>query len=375
MITARQLCIISTLLMGLLGCSDSKDQPAPPTQALSYDEAGPYPVANRTLNIMNNAMGRALTVELWYPAQGSGSAQVIQDFAADNVELDGLNTSLADNPDNCVRQATSSSRNLPAAEAPERFPLVIFSHCHDCVRYSFFSMAERLASHGFAVAAPDHLMNTLFNSGALLSGEFLTVRASDVSAVVDELLIPNSAALPMDLQGRFDPARLGVAGHSFGAVTSGRVLQDDDRFQAGFIMAAPIENPIIPGVTVDAVAEPTLYMIAQEDNSITELGNVLMRANFEAAASPSWKVEVTDAGHWSFSDIAGIVPEFSPGCGDGERQTNPGEAFTYLDPQLARDVVSSYAVRFFAAHLRDDEEALAELGTALVPEVVTVEQR
>ena len=372
---ARHLFMASALLIGLAGCSDSADMPAPMATPVSYDEAGPYNVANRTISIMNSSLGRSLTVELWYPSQGTGNAQVIQDFAADSLERDGLDTLLADNPGNCVRQETSSSRNLPAAMSPERFPLVIFSHCHECVRYSFFSMAERLASHGFAVAAPDHLMNTLFNSGAMLSGEFLEVRASDVSAVADELLIPNSAALPMDLQGRFDSAQLGVAGHSFGAVTTGRVLQDDDRFRAGFIMAAPIENPLIPGVSVDRVAEPTFYLIAQEDNSITELGNVLMRANFEAASSPSWKVEVTDAGHWSFSDIAGIIPGFSPGCGEGERQTNPGEVFTFLDPQTAADVVSSYAVRFFAAHLRDDQDALSDLGTVLAPGIVDVEQK
>jgi len=372
--TCRSILFV-VLYTTLAACSDGSDNLLQPAEPPSFDTPGPYPVASRTLTVMNNALGRTLTVELWYPAQSMGELQSIQDFSEDAQARDALNNLLAENPDNCVLQETASSRNLPPATLPTPFPLVLFSHCHECVRYSSFSVAERLASHGFAVAAPDHLMNTLFNPGALLSGEFLNVRASDIAAVLDELLIPNSAVLPEDLQGRFDANRIGVAGHSYGAVTAGKVLQDDDRFKAGFFMAAPVENPLIPGVTVEQITEPTLYLIAQEDNSIGELGNLLMRANFEAAASPSWKVEVTDAGHWSFSDIAGIATEFSAGCGSGERQTNPGESFSYLEPQLGRDITASYAVRFFAAHLQQSADALTELDASVDPALVDVQSK
>ena len=366
---------IMFIVLALAACSDGSDGDGSPTGPFSFDELGPYPVGNRTVSIVNHAQGRVLDVEIRYPAREAGSGQVIQDFATSAMDRDAIDALLDANPDNCVRLETSSTAAAAAAASPATFPLVVFSHCYECTRYSSFSLAERLASHGIAVAAPDHAMNTLLDPGAMLTTEFLNIRASDMTAVVDELLIPNSAALPEDLQGRFDASRIGAAGHSFGAVTTGKLLQDSDSFKAGLIMAAPVENPLIPGVAVDRIDQPTLYMVAQEDNSIGEIGNVIARANYDAAASPSWKIEIADAGHWSFSDIAGIVPAFLPGCGDGERQTVPGEPFTYIDIALARDLTASYGTRFFAAHLLGDARALAELGESTQPGIVDVQSK
>jgi dienelactone hydrolase len=278
-------------------------------------------------------------------------------------------------PEQCTRRETSSSQGAQPAASPAELPLVIFSHCHECTRYSSFSLAERLASHGIVVAAPDHARNTLFDSGAMLNVAFLATRASDISAVLDELLTANSQALPELLQGRFDANRVAVAGHSFGAVTAGKVLQDDPRFKAGLIMAAPFESPVFPGVSVANVAEPLLFIVAVEDNSIGSLGNSVIRANYDAAVSPAWKIEIADAGHWSVSDIAGIVPQFGAGCGEGERQTVPGESFTYLDNVLARDITATYGMLFFAAQLLGDDEAGQALGVSTHPDIVDVQMK
>jgi hypothetical protein len=116
-----------------------------------------------------------------------------------------------------------------------------------------------------------------------------------------------------------------------------------------------------------------MFMVAQEDNSIGELGNLFMRLNFDAAAGPAWKVEIADAGHWSFSDIAGLVPQFNAGCGDGVRQTVPGEPFTYIDNALARDITATYGMLFFASELLDDPAARDALGTSILPDIVDVQ--
>jgi hypothetical protein len=166
-----------------------------------------------------------------------------------------------------------------------------------------------------------------------------------------------------------------IAGHSYGAVTAGKILQDDARFKAGLIIAAPFENPIFPGVAVANVEEPLLFMLAEEDNSIGAIGNFLLRANYDAAAGPAWKIEIADAGHWSFSDIAGIVPEFNAGCGDGERQTAPGEPFTYIDNLVARDITATYGMLFFAAQLLGDQEATEALAVSILPNIVDVQTK
>ncbi len=359
------------LLATLSGCSDGQDN-APGPGSISYDEPGPYPVGNRTISVLNADEGRVLDVELWYPAP-TGPTQSILDFALSENERSSLATLLEAVPAVCTRRDTASSAAPDPVATPAKLPLVIFSHCFNCTRYSAFSLAERLASHGILVAAPDHAMNTLFDSGAMLNVAFLATRASDVMAVLDELLIANSQALPEALQGRIDASRVGVAGHSYGAVTAGKVLQDDARFKAGLIIAAPVESPVFPGVEMANIEEPLLFMLAVEDNSIGALGNTVLRANFEAAASPAWKVEIADAGHWSFTDIAGIAPEFNAGCGEGVRQTVPGETFTYLDNVLAREITAAYGVRFFASQLLGDDAAGLALGESTNPGVVEVQ--
>jgi dienelactone hydrolase len=253
----------------------------------------------------------------------------------------------------------------PTAEPGGPWPTVLFSHCHTCTRFSSYSLAERLASHGFLVAAVDHAGNTLFDQleGTALPVNLATLelRAADMQRVLDELLDPAAGSLPSAFVGLADSERVGVFGHSFGSVTTGKLLQDDDRFIAGVGIAAPFESPLLPGITMAAISEPLLLLVAREDNSITEIGNNILRTNFTTANTPAWKIEFTDAGHWSFSDICNLIAGFQPGCGEGQRQTNPAESFTYLDNQLARDLSATKITAFFAMTLRGEAEARDQL--------------
>ena len=140
---------------------------------------------------------------------------------------------------------------------------------------------------------------------------------------------------------------IGAVGHSFGSVTVGLIAQTDPRITAAMGIAAPMENPLLPGVDIASLTVPLMLVVAVEDNSITEAGNLLIRNNFDAAIGPVWKAEVADAGHWSFSDLCGVVEAFEPGCGEGERQSEPGEAFTYLDAAQGRETISTLAAAFF----------------------------
>jgi hypothetical protein len=115
------------------------------------------------------------------------------------------------------------------------------------------------------------------------------------------------------------------------------------RRRAGFGRADG--EPLLPGVTVASIAHLLGFVLAVEDNSITELGNQLIRDNFDAAPGDAYKIELTDAGHWSLSDLLGVVPAFMAGCGDGTRQTD-GTAFTYSPPAPTRALAAAYATAF-----------------------------
>lgn len=106
-----------------------------------------------------------------------------------------------------------------------------------CTRFDVAEVSERLASFGIVVVAPDHVGNTLWDHlagmAAGVGSEFLEVRVADVRFVLDEVLDDTSASVPEPLRGRFDPERVRVMGHSFGAATAGVAAARDPRIIAG----------------------------------------------------------------------------------------------------------------------------------------------
>jgi len=352
--------------------------------AIDYTAPGPHVVGNTRFTLP--AGERTLLVEVWYPADAAAAAAAAQghpiaEFVPAGADRGAFEALLADlSPAGTIGtrlQTRSALDAAPAAGGP--WPLLLFSHCHSCTRFSSFSVAEHLASHGFIVAAPDHAGNTLFDelagASAAIGEPFLLVRRGDLGAVLDAMLDPGSAAVPAPLRGLADPSRVGALGHSFGAATVGRLAQEDPRVRASMPIAAPIENPFFPGNKIADIHVPLLSILAEEDNSIGALGNNLIASNFKLANPPIRLVRVRDAGHWGFSDICGVIDGFAPGCGEGERQTVPGEPFTYLDISVARGIARAYAVAFFDRYLRDAADAAAYLDAPDPADVVSVEIR
>lgn len=309
---------------------------------------------------------RELHVTFWYPSDDATGTTALADLVP-KAQRETLATLMNDAPADCVRASADAVLDAPLAEGP--FPIVMYSHCQSCLGFSSSFIAERVASHGAVVVGVSHTDGTLFDAldgdPAPLNGEFLQVRAADISGVLDAVLADSVVA---DV---IDPQRVGMFGHSFGATTTGLVLQEDDRFTSGVAIAAPIENPLLPGVATDQVDEPMLYLLMEEDNSITAVGNMLIRSNAMAMPGGSWLVELADAGHWSPSDLCGLVDDFMPCCGDDLRQTD-GSEFTYLAADTGRSISAAYVTAFFAAQLGGDSDAEAYLGAAHPEDIVTV---
>ncbi|MCY1007001.1 dienelactone hydrolase family protein [Nannocystis pusilla] len=345
-----------------------------------YDAPGAAPVGNATFSVV--AGERTLLVEAWYPADISAQAAAdaghpIAEFVPEGPQRDmmvALLAKLSEHGQVGVREQTRSARDAASAGTGP-YPLVMFSHCHGCVRFSMFTIAEHLASHGFVVVAPDHAGNTLFDEPqAPLDEAFLQVRVADQMAVLDAVLDAGNSAVPEAIRGAIDPARIGAMGHSYGAATAGRLAQEDDRIVAALPIAAPVQNPIFSGTKLAEIDEPQLFVLAAEDNSIGKIGNQLIESNFDAAATPAYLVRMKDTGHWGPTDICGLAEQFDAGCGPGARQTD-GSEFVYLEPLQARAIVAAYAAAFFDHHLRGNAAALEFLQTATPPEVVEVEAR
>jgi predicted dienelactone hydrolase len=333
----------------LLGCT------AEPTPTAPFDPTvdGPYAPAHLRRVLPADADGRSLVVEVWYPTEVEPGAarSVVEAFATDPDQAAAYQSLLDLAPADCPTRQTTLLPDATPAAGP--WPAVVFSHCHECTRFSSFTIAARLASHGLIVAAPDHHGNTLWDADSEealgINASTLSLRLDDLGRVVDGLV--DGTLLPDGLQ--LDPARLASMGHSFGSGSAALLAQEDPRITATLGLAAPMDNPLVPSLKVDIAGLdlPLLWLIAREDNSITEFGNLAMRSEHTQATGPAWLVEVDDAGHWSFSDLCAVIDGFRPGCGEDERQTAPGEPFTYLPVAAGLQVASTVAAAFFGEQL------------------------
>jgi predicted dienelactone hydrolase len=382
------------LVLGLLACSSSKEETAPadagsetpsgprlvPAGSGIYEKSGPNPVGHAIFTLTDAARSRSLVVQLWYPAAASAKSVAdmgtpIEDLVLDPTDHATMASLVAKAPAGCTRRKVQSAKDVEPAAGT--WPLVLYSHCYGCTRFSSGAIAERLASHGFAVIAPDHTGNTVFDSqrgmDAPLDGAFLDVRRADISFVLDAAL--EGSALPEKLRGKLDAAKVAMFGHSYGGATTGLVLARDPRVKAGLAIGAPMENDLLPPAKMAEIHQPAMFLLAREDNSISEIGNNIIRSNFQHGNKPIWLAEVADAGHWSFSDIAALTPKLAAGCGEGTRQTESGETFFYLDNEGARALAASYVTSFVAATIDGDASAKAFLAATHPSGVVTAAVR
>lgn len=343
------------VLLAVTGCTGSKDGSSPSP----YEDQGPFPVGNARFTLVDSA-GRMLLTEAWYPADESERAEAEIGFPIEEfvpaVERDEFTALLATAHSPGTRRQTRSKLDALPAASPAQFPTVLLSHCHECTRFGYFTIAERLASFGFAVLAPDHATNTLLDPGAGLTDEFLQTRGADISLVLDSALAPAPAALPVALHGRFDASRTGMMGHSFGGATTGFVLQEDPRIAAGFAIGAPVASFLFPSVTIGGVDDPLALLLLEDDDSIGSAGNSLIEGNFADKAPPVWLITLEDAGHWSISDLCGITPALGDGCvGDED----------WVDVEDGRNAAAAWAAAFFDLQLNANADARADLEAGL----------
>lgn len=329
----------------LLACAKDTEETAVPVT--DYSQAGPYQAAQRRITLPGE---RPLTVELWYPSEQAGSgAPMPQAFLTDPERIATYQAAM---PESCATEQTQAGWELEPLSDPQ--PLVVFSHCHECFRFSSFSVAEHLATWGLVVAAADHVGNSFWDkdteSATGLNTDTLALRLSDQQRIVDAMLDQDTVPV--------DPEQLAALGHSFGSVTSGLLAQEDARIKGALGLAAPMENPLLPGVETSTLDKPLAILLAVEDNSITALGNQLIVSNLEEAPNTTYRLDVADAGHWSVSDIAGLDPAFQEGCGADERMTD-GTDFEYLDPAQGSAVAGHFAAAFMAELLLGDAGAVS----------------
>ncbi len=236
---------------------------------------------------------------------------------------------------NGVIDAKLTDDNLP-------LPIIMFSHGSGGMPYQSTYYTRHLASHGFVVVAPPHPGNTVADcfpctDTAALLDSYLN-RPDDITFVL-EALLARSADPGSLFYNALDASRVGISGHSFGALDTLRLAGSDSRFSAALAMAPPVGRRLaLSRVDIEI---PTMIMGGGLDK-IAPLEE--QKEYFDSIGPdgpPHFLLVFPRGGHLSYGDVC--VPALD-GCGTDA-----------LDEERAHELINLYATAFFKTYLAGED--------------------
>jgi predicted dienelactone hydrolase len=358
-----------------LACGEIDEQgddgtPAGPDAAPDPSAWGPYPVGVQTWVLHDHTRGadgpRPVLTEVWYPATAAAVGGKTVTYRLEDILRDDALALL--NGEVEAELKTEAVRDAAWRLADGPYPVVFFSHGSGGIRMQSTYLTVHLASHGYVVVSPDHDGNTL--SDLLVDGgqptEVLLQAFQDRPVDLDFLHahLTNLAA-DDPVRGAIDLERVGVAGHSFGALTSIRWMGLGANVRAVVAQAPPSMDLVWLGQT-RKLAEfdvPLMLHVGGMDDTTPPAD---AESIWEEASAPRSRLTLARAGHFTFSDMCSLDAETIVGAADigvpdairedcGPDRT-PGD--------LAALVLRHYAIGHFNAYLRDSPPSLALLTEA-----------
>lgn len=259
-------------------------------------------------------------------------------------------------------------------------PVLLFSHGLGGARTNNAYLGQHWAARGYVVVYVQHPgsdesvwqdVGPLRRMAAMrraASPQNFLLRVADVPAVLDALTRWN-AERGHQLFGALDLSRIGMSGHSFGAVTSqavcgqalpnGRTPYLDSRIRAAVIMSPSVPKNVPAQTAFGGVTMPWLLMTGTQDGSPIGETTVENRLAVYPALPAGRKYEVVlhDAEHSAFGDRA------LPGEGRGTRNPNHHRAILAL------------STAFWDAYLREDAQARAWIDGSKARSVLEARDR
>ena len=226
--------------------------------------------------------------------------------------------------DTTRQRAVPVRLHLP--QAPQRVPLVVFSHGIGGSRRGYSWLGQHLARHGVASLHLQHVGSDrqIWTGSVLNIVGRLQGAAQDQEAVarVHDLRFALDTLLRSEWAARIDPQRLVAAGHSYGANTtllacgarverSGQLYDlRDERLRAAVVISAPpFYGEADPGRILQSVTVPSLHVTSTED--IIRIPGYYSGADdrvavFEATGGArKWLAVFQGGSHSMFTDRAG----------------------------------------------------------------------
>jgi len=350
-------------------------------------KTGPYAVGVRTEVFVDQdrtcavtGKPRTLVTEIWYPATDDAKSKPLNTFsdyfgrpagvqaAAMALAAFGGNfAEVAKNFKNTARRGADIRKG--------KFPLLIFSHGNGGFRHQNTFQCEYLASHGYVVAGPDHTGNAGITvlpdaiipyQSATRSDERRDDRPKDASFLITHL---GKLSQKKDhwLGGRLAKGQIGVLGHSFGGFTSCRISEMDDRVKAILPMTLAITSRDPEKVKPCKI--PVMVLLGDADRTVGPQGNAASTGWYNKAAGPKYLLNFKGAGHFTFTEMTQINPNFGDGIGE-EKDEEGKVKFKFSDPFEAQRITNQYSVAFFDTFVKGDKSAKAFVDKNQYPKVL-----
>ena len=268
-----------------------------------------------------------LAVWIWYPAAPTPStrkSEYLPEYwirALDRHEGFILGKLLSRD---LTRVETHSWTDAEVSSEHAMYPVVILRAGGGALSSDYTTLAEDLASHGYAVVsfdAPYRTVITAFPDGRVairaaggdfdrmpssttqhLATQLMNVWIADLKFVLDQVQELNANDTTGRFKGRFDMQKVGVAGHSLGGATAAQFCHDDPRCAAGIdIDGMPFGN-----VIRDGLHQPFFFLMSDHSRESGSEPQTVER-NIDSIydhvpEGKRWGITITGANHFTFSD-------------------------------------------------------------------------
>ncbi|MEY3013405.1 MAG: hypothetical protein RIT45_2140 [Pseudomonadota bacterium] len=337
--------LAATLAWSLLGCGNDDGahaaadasaldagsdvgSDAHPSLGRSWMSAGPFRVGHRIVSISFDAGGtlgaRTIPVHLWYPTDATtgDSPQPYGGIVVDHQALENVEAA--------------------APEDGAAWPVMLYTHGHQGFAGSSAFVAWYFASHGWLVAAPEHVGNLLSDAILPRPTWMYHARPSDLRETLDR--VATLGAADGFGAGKADTSRVALVGHSFGAhdcwalagasfdaaaiaedckAAGGHIAKDDcdakdleifakglrdERVVASIVMAGKIHRGLMGEKGHESTAVPVLTITGTQDD-------IGMAADFAAIqkVDHTW-IDLEGGTHQSFAVSCSLANRTDPTC-------------------------------------------------------------
>lgn len=304
---------------------------------------GPHQVGSAVLHLVDRDRSdpfvpdrrRELMVTVTYPAgdvTGHPLAPYLSsEAAAAFAPASGLPVATRD----LLGVRSNAHRGAPVVSAPPHsLPVLLYSPGMTVPRVLGTGTAEELASRGYVVVSIDHTHEAQvveFPGGRLVAAApspedperdtpwlrlLLGARVADTEFVLDELgrlaagenPDEESDALPAGLGAALDVSRVGMYGHSLGGFTAAEAMARDARIDAGVNLDGRLG--FADGVGDSAAAGLDQPFLLMSSERVAGTGGLQPSWDVFRAHTRGWTshVELAGGGHYSFTDLATLVP-------------------------------------------------------------------